>query len=67
MRVGSLCPFCNSDLVVTTGDTELLMHQQCRKCSKRWAEAKVSPDAVADMRASSAETTDEPFPKWSPP
>ena len=70
MRAFPFCPFCSSDLVATTAETELLRHQQCPKCGKGWAEAKVPRDTNdgIECAAATAEATDRPhpLPKWSP-
>ena len=70
MRASPTCPFCSSHFVATTAETELLRHQQCTQCGKRWAEANVPPriDDGIQRAAAPAEATDRPhpLPKWSP-
>ncbi len=57
MRVSPLCPFCNSQQIDTTSETELLVHQQCGNCGKRWAAANV-PERAYDAIARSADEQD---------
>ena len=68
MRASPNCPFCNSHIVTTSAETELLRHRQCTKCGKRWGEANAPPRIDDGIQHSGAEGTDRPhpLPKWSP-